>query len=325
MFESWEHDEKLVVVKNPDHYDAKNVSIETVNFFVLVEESTALAMYENGELDTSEVPLGDMDRIKADPVLSKELYTPPVLCTYYYGFNTTKPPMDNALVRKALSAAVDRQKLVDTVTKGGQKPAKTLAPIGIFGSPALDPDFKGISFDPEQAKKWLAEAGYQNGEGWPEVTLMFNTSEGHQNIAEFMQQQWKEHLNINVNLANQEWKVFLKTVIEDAPQIFRNGWCADYPDENNWVREVFHSTESPNDIKWSNAEFDRLVVDAAKASDPEKRKELYFQAEKILCEDEAGIIPIYYYTTVRMSKPYLERGFNPMHKEHIDQWKVQAH
>ena len=161
--------------------------------------------------------------------------------------------------------------------------------------------------------------------GWPEVTLMFNTSESHQNIAEFVQQQWKEHLNISVNLANQEWKVFLKTKIEDAPQVFRSGWCADYPDENNWVRENFHSTESPNDIKWANAEFDRLVEDAAKEADPEKRKDLYFQAEKILCEDEAGIIPIYYYTRVRMAKPYLERGFNPMGKEHIDQWKVQVH
>ncbi|MBC7260491.1 MAG: peptide ABC transporter substrate-binding protein, partial [Chloroflexi bacterium] len=125
--DTWEHENKLIMVKNPHWYDAKKVSIEKLNFVMVVEASTAFAMYENGELDVASPPLAEMDRVKADPVLSKELYIAPELCTYYLGFNNSKPPMDNKLVRQALSYAIDRQKLIDTVLKGGQKPAKTFA------------------------------------------------------------------------------------------------------------------------------------------------------------------------------------------------------
>jgi len=330
MLEVWEHENKMVMVKNPYYYDAKTVSIEKINWAMVVEASTAFAMYENGELDVAGVPIEDLDRVRADPQLSKELYIAPRLCTYYYGFNVSKPPVDNKLVRKALSAAIDRQKLVDTVTKGGQKPAKTFACPGIFGSPAEDPNFKGISFDPEQAKKWLAEAGYPDGKGFPEMTLMFNTSEGHQKIAEFVQGQWKEHLGIEVKLANQEWKVYLKTLSEDPPQVWRLGWCADYPDENNWVLEVFHPKKGANRPKWNPDDpaakrFMEVTEKAAATSDPEERKKLYFEAEKILCEDEAIIIPIYYYTRVVCTKPYVERTYAPLGGEHIDKWKVKAH
>jgi oligopeptide transport system substrate-binding protein len=310
------------MVKNPEHPDAANVQIDKINFAMVTEASTAMAMYENGELEVAAVPLEDLDRVKADPVLSKELYIAPQLATYYYGFNTTKAPVDNVHVRRALSYAVDRQTLVDAVLKGGQKPAQTFACPGIFGSPAEDPNFPGIQFDPEAAKKELELAGYPGGAGLPKITLMFNTSEGHQKIAQTIQANWKEHLGIDVDLANQEWKVYIATVNEDAPQIYRMGWGADYPDENNWVLEVFHSTKGTNAIKWSNSEFDQLVEQAAAASDPAKRKELYFKAEQILCVDEAGIIPLYYYTTVVLTKGYVTRTYAPLGGQHINFWTV---
>jgi oligopeptide transport system substrate-binding protein len=321
----WEHENKMIMVKNPHYYGAKTVSIETINWSMVTEDSTRFAMYENGELDVSAVPVGDMDRVRADPELSAQLYSAPDLCTYYIGFNNTKPPVDNKLVRQALSYAVDRQKLVDTVLKGGQKPAKSFACPGIFGSPAEDPNFQGISYDPAKAKELLAQAGYPDGQGFPETTYMFNTSEGHQKIAEFVQQGWKETLGIEVKLTNQEWSVYLKTVSEDAPQIFRMAWCADYPDENNWVLENFHSTKSDNPIKWKNAEFDQLVEQAAAEPDPAKRTELYAKAEKILCVDEAAIIPVYYYVRNTCTKPYVERTYSPLAVEHIEKWKVKAH
>jgi oligopeptide transport system substrate-binding protein len=326
--DTWEHENRMVMVKNPHWYDAKNVSIEQINFVMVVETSTAFAMYENGELDSAGVPLEDMDRVKADPVLSKELYIAPALCTYYYGFNTTKPPVDDVLVRQALSYAVDRQKLIDTVMKGGQKPAWSLACPGIFGNVAETADFPGITFDPEMARQKLADAGYPDGQGFPELTLMFNTSEGHQKIAEFIQGNWKEHLGIDVNLANQEWKVYLQTCDEDAPQVYRMGWCADYPDQNNWVLEVFHPTKSANRPKWSGPgadAFAQVTEQAALATDPEERKQLYFEAEKLLCVDNAVIIPIYYYTSVQVNKPYLERTWQLVGGQHIDKWKVKAH
>ena len=323
--DTWEHESRLVLVKNPHWYNAKNVSLQRINYVMVVEASTAFAMYENGELDVCGVPSTEIDRVKADPVLSKEYYEGPYLCTYYLGFDTTEAPVDNKLVRQALSYAVDRQNLINTVLKGGQKPAKTFACPGIFGSPAEDPNFVGISYDPEKAKQLLADAGYPNGEGFPEMTYLFNTSEGHRMIAEFIQQGWKEVLGINVVLANQEWKVYLQTVEADPPQVWRMGWCADYPDENNWVLENFHSKKGSNRIKWSNPEFDRLCEEAAAASDPAKRKELYAQAEKILCVDEAAIIPVYYYTRVVCNKPYVQRTYAALGNEHYDKWKVLAH
>jgi len=292
-----------------------------VHCLMIVEDSTAMAMYEDGKLDSVDAPLEDLDRIKADPVLSKELFIAPRLCTYYYGFNNSKPPMDNPLVRKAFSAAIDRQSLIDYVTKGNQLPATTFACPGIFGH-VLPSEGVGIGSDPEAARKYLADAGYPEGKGLPEITLMFNTSEGHRKIAQTIQQMWKENLGVEVNLTNQEWKVYLKTLSEDAPQIFRLGWCADYPDANNWVYEVFHSTDSDNRIQWHNAEFDRVVEEAARESDPAKRLELYKRSEQILCEEEAAIAPIYFYTFVRITKPYLTRSYSPLGGEHFRDWKI---
>jgi oligopeptide transport system substrate-binding protein len=326
--DTWEHENRMVLVKNPHYYGAKDVSVEQINYVMVVETSTAFAMYENGELDVAAVPLEDIDRVKADPELSKELTISPELCEYYYGFNTTKPPFDDVLVRQAFSYAIDRQKLVDTVLKGGQLPAWSFAPAGIFGNVADNADFPGITFDAAMGQDLLADAGYPNGAGLPEITLMFNTSEGHQKIAEFIQGQWKEHLGVDVKLANQEWKVYLNTVEEDAPQVYRMGWCADYPDQNNWVLEVFHPTKSANDPNWSGPDADKfaqLTEAAALASDPEERKQLYFEAEKVLCVDSAVIIPIYYYTAVRCDKPYLERTDQLVGGQHYDKWKVKAH
>ena len=321
LLTKWAHEDELILEKNPDYPEGDKVQIERVHYVMIAEVSTAMAMYEDGELDSTEVPLEDMDRVKADPVLSKELTIAPYLCTYYYGFNNTKPPFDNALVRKAFSAAINRQALIDFVLKGEQTPATTFTRPPIFGSISPEEGI-GIGYDPEAARKYLADAGYPEGKGLPEITLMFNTSESHRKIAQAIQQMWKEVLGVEVNLTNQEWKVYLKTLSEDAPQIFRLGWCADYPDANNWVYEVFHSTDSDNRIKWHNAEFDRVVEEAAREPDPAKRLELYKRAEQILTEEEAGIAPIYFYTIVNLTKPYLQRTFAPMGGEHIKDWRI---
>ena len=328
VLDVWEHENRVVFKKSANFFNAKNVFIETYNVVLVNDDATAMAMYENGELDVQAPPLSDMDRIQADATLSKELYIGPGTCTYYYGFNTSKPPLDNVKVRQALSYGIDRQKLIDTVLKGGQRPAKSFACPGVFGNVADDPNFKGIVFDPAKGKALLAEAGYPDGNGLPEITLMINTSAGHQRIAEFIQRSWKENLGIDVKLANQEWAIYLKTVNTDAPQVYRMGWCLDYPDENNWVLENFHTTKSLNNPKWSGpkaAEFDKLCEDAAASADPAKRKELYFKAEELLTVTEAVIAPIYYYTTVVLTKPYVERTYSKAGHQEFWYWKVKVH
>ena len=322
LLTKWAHEDELILEKNPDYFDADNVQIEKVHCVMIVEESTAMAMYEDGKLDSVGVPLDDTDKVKRNPVLTKELIIRPILCTYYYGFNNTKPPFDNALVRKAFSAAIDRKSLVKNVLKGGQMPATTFTCPGIFGHIPLE-DGVGIGYDPKAARKYLADAGYPKGKGLPEITLMFNPSETNRKIAQAIQKMWKKVLRVEVNLTNQEWKVYLKTLSKDAPQIFCLSKCSDYPDANNWLYEVFHSADSQNRVKWHNAEFDRIVEKAVREFNPAKRLELYKQAEQILCGEKAAIAPLYYQTIVNLTKNYLKRIFAPMGGEHIKDWRIK--
>jgi oligopeptide transport system substrate-binding protein len=341
VMDSWQHFDSMVLVKNPEFYAADTVQIERIELTMIVEASTAFAMYENNELDVALPPLEEMDRVKSDPVLSEELYIAPVLCTYYYGFTNNKPPFDDVLVRKAFSAAIDRVSLIENVTKGGQLPANTFAPAGIFGNAAGDPDIAPWALDPEMgkemAKQWLAEAGYPDGEGFPVVSLMHNTSEGHRAIAEAIQAMWRDTLGVEVEVTNQEWGVYLETInkdtpLADEPHIWRLGWCADYADNNNWLHEVFNNQEGSNDLRRGclddtctqveELEFDRLTQAAGAEQDPAKRKELYRQAEKELSEVEAAYAPIYYYTTVVVNKPWLTRTYQALGGQHWDKWSI---
>jgi oligopeptide transport system substrate-binding protein len=332
----------MVFLKNPHYYDAENVQIEKVHAVMVTSETTAMAMYENNELDEiHNPPLEEMDRIKEDPELSEQLHIQPRLCSYYYGFTNNKPPMDDPLVRKAFSAAIDRQALIDNVVKGGQLPANTFAPAGIFGNAAQDPDIAPWALDAEMGKEmaqeWLAEAGYPDGEGFPAVTLMHNTSEGHRSIAEAIASMWNETLGVEVEIQNQEWGVYLDTIeastpLDQVPHIWRLGWCADYPDQNNWVHEVFNCEEGANRLRRNcvdetctevePSEFDELTSQASLTTDPEERKELYREAERILVEEEAAYAPIYYYTRVVLNKPWLERSYQELGGEHWDLWTL---
>jgi len=321
----WVHESHLVLYKSATFYNVPEVNIDQVYCYMIEEASTAMLMYEAGVLDSTAPPLEDMDRVKVDPVLSAELTMAPDLCTYYYGFNNEKYPFDDPLVRKAFASAIDRQSLIDFVLKGGQSPAQTFTCPGIFGHIDGVAEGLGYPYDPEAAQGYLADAGFPNGEGFPDVTLMHNTSEGHSKIAQFIQQSFQDTLNVTVNVVNQEWKVYLATCREDAPQIYRMGWCADYPDANNWVNEVFHSASGSNYANYYNADYDALVEQAARETDPAIRLDLYRQAETLFCDVDAGIAPIYYYTIVNLTKPYVVRTFAPLGGEHWDMWDILPH
>ena len=337
MLDTWKRHNRIQLVKNPHYYDASNVTIDTVNFAAVDEGLTALHMYENGDLDSTRVPAEDLERVRADPQLSKELHVDPTLsttclATAAFAFNVSKPPVDNRLVRKALAAAVDRQKLVDTAHKGAKIAATTFAPPGVFGSPAEDPNFEGIPFDPGRARTWLAEAGYAGGEGLPELVLLFPTRGANELAMEFLQQQWRDHLGIEVKGWGEETT---EQRLLDPPHMFAIGWNADYPDEHNFMLDFCHPTEGLNFSRW-NAEdpaavwFMEVTEAAAIELDPLKRKALYFQAEKILCEDEAIIFPLWYDSWLWsdsdafLVKPYVERAYNPL-GQGLALWRVKPH
>jgi oligopeptide transport system substrate-binding protein len=321
---------RLILKKNPNYYEADKVSIPEVHYYIILENSLGLTMYENNELDIMggeaflRIPLTEIPRIESDYVLRQQIHTEPQFCTQYYGFNTKKPPMDNVLVRKAISAAIDRQLLIDVIVKGHQMPAHTFTRPPIFGS--VDPSENvGISFDPNQAQKWLAEAGYPNGKDFPKITLLHNTSEFHGAIAQAIQTLLKYYLNIDIDIQSEDFDNYIKAQKQpNTPHVFRAGWCSDYPDANNWLYENFHSEKSPNLIGWHNGEFDDSVDLAQKIQNPEKRKKLYRRAEQILTEEEAAIMPLYFDTAQYLVKPWVKEWYGmALGGQKIHHWSLE--
>jgi oligopeptide transport system substrate-binding protein len=296
----------------------------------MLEGSAAFAEYEAGNMEAVAVPIADLDRVRADPVLGEELRIAPAGCTYYYGFNVTKAPMDNVHMRRAFSHAIDRLGLVENVTKGGQEPAQWFCRPGMAGCPTMDthPD-TGIKTDFDAAltelQLYMDEMGYTDVSEIPEIVLMHNTSEGHKRIAEAISEMWKENLGIEVTVTNQEWRVYLTTIQEDSPQVWRLGWCLDYPDANNWTFEVFSSEGHQGGDKgtnWTNDYFDALLQDAALESDLATRMDMYAEAEDILCYEDAAIAPIYWYTSVGVTKPYVTRTYSQHGHEAWEKWSL---
>jgi oligopeptide transport system substrate-binding protein len=312
--QEWVHDSYILVTRNPFWPGVESTpwaTIEKVKAFMLAD-SAAFAEYEAGNMDVGWWPtLAALDRIRADPVLSQELVIAPAECTYFYGFNTAKPPVDNVHLRRALSHAIDRQGLVENVLKAGQQPAQWFCRPGMAGCPTMDshPD-AGIKSNPEAARAelqaYLDEMGYSSVKEIPEIILMYDTGEGHKRIVEAIAEMWKETLGIEVTITNQEVKVYLMTLDGNSPHIWRLGWCMDYPDANNWTREVFACGGfEENATMWCNEEFTAMLEEAALEPDPVKRQQMYVDAEDILVYEDAAIAPIYWYTTVQMHKSYV--------------------
>ena len=191
--------------------------------------------------------------------------------------------------------AIDREKLVENITKGGQIPAYTMTPPGTMGYYPKST----LAFDPEGAKNLLSEAGYPNGEGFPAIEILYNTNEGHRKIAVALQEMWKDYLNIDIKLLNQEWKVYLATESAGDYQISRGGWIGDYVDPNNFL-DMFLCGGGNNRTGWCNEEYDRLILEVAPSqSSHEERLAVFQQAETMLLDD-MPIIPVYTYTSVKL-------------------------
>lgn len=336
----WNHGASIEIEKNPLWVNAGDVQIDVVGGSIIQEASTAMALYENNEIDMMVDPPGwgppavDLDRIQSDPQLSQEYFTAPRLCTDFFGFVQSKPPFDDPLIRKAFAAAIDRTSLVENVTKGGEVPAHTFAPPGVFGNVVDNTDIgdylvkANFTDQVAQAQAWLAEAGYPEGEGL-DIIFGHDTAEEQARIASAAQAMWQEAFpKAVITIESQEWGVYLESLMPDSPDegkphIFRLGWCADYPDQNNWVNQVFHSQSGLNLMKYNNPDFDTIVEEAAFETDPAKRQELYSQAEEILINQDATIAPLYYQTYNRLYKPWITKVvINPLGGDPIAQWRI---
>ncbi len=296
--EEWRHEYRLSLVANPDYY-AGRPALERVVGYMVEEASTALVLFEQGILDLVRLPPLEIRRYAGLP----SYRSVPGLRGYYYGFNTKKPPFGDARVRRAFALAIDRSEF-PKLLKGGEIPAAYWIPPGMpFHNPEI-----GLDFDPEAARALLAEAGVDPARLLP-IKLIYNSDQTHRLVAEKVQALWQEHLGVEVEIENREWKVFLKELAVDPPAVYRLGWGADFPDPDNFIN-LFTSYSDNNHTGWANPHYDALVARAAAEPDPALRQRLYDEAQRILVEQDVPIVPFFVASFNWAGAPRV-RGFAP--------------
>jgi oligopeptide transport system substrate-binding protein len=302
IVKEWKVNSHILVVRNPFYWDAKNVRLNSIYFDPVDNSDTGERMFRSGQLHTElAAPPSKVAFYRKNKPNLIELS--PMLTTYYYRFNVTKPPLNDKRVRKALAMSVDRRAIVETVLRAGQTPAFCLTPPDTSGYTARTQ----LKEDPAAARQLLAEAGYPDGKNFPALEVLFNTDASHKAIAEALQQMWKKNLNISVTLHNEEWKVYLDSTDHLDYSIARAGWSADYDDPSSFL-ELSLTGGGNNETGWGNPEYDRLVEVVAGTKDQTARYEAYQKAEAILM-DEMPLMPIYFYTSTRLIAPDIKNWY----------------
>ncbi len=301
LLDEWRHEYRISLRANPDYFGGRP-PLERITGYMVEEASTALVLFEQGILDLVRLPPLEIRRFVDKPSYRSVAG----LRGYYYGFNTEKPPFEDARVRRAFALAIDRREF-PRLLKGGEIPAAYWIPPGM---PHHNPEI-GLPFDPERARRLLAEAGVSPGELDP-ITIVYNSDQTHKLVAEKVQDAWQQHLGVRVELQNREWKVFLKELSVDPPAVYRLGWGADFPDPDNFIN-LFTSYSANNHTRWANPHYDALVQRAARERNPAERQRLYDEAQRLLCEEDVPIIP-FFVSSFNFAVSERVRGFvpNPM-------------
>lgn len=303
ILKEWLPNQKIVVVRNPNYWDAATVKLDAIEFYPTEDISGEERMFRTGQLDmTNELPNAKIDVYRKE--YPAALRIEPWLGLYFYRCNVTRPPLTDKRVRKALALAIDRESLVKNVVRGEEQPAYAVSYPDTAGYTPRARLSGGLA----EAKRLLAEAGYPDGKGCPVIELLYNTSENHRAIAEVIQAMWRKNLGVEVRLVNQEWKVYLDMEQTGNYTLSRAGWIADYVDPNVFL-EIWVTGNGNNQTNWSNPEYDRLYASALTAKNEQERYEIYQKMDAILV-DEVPIIPIYYYTRVHAVSPRV-KGYYP--------------
>ena len=307
QLKTWELNNKIVVEKNPHYYDASIVQLNEIHYYPVSNVMTEDRMFRAGQLHlTSTLPS------QKCPIYIEEnpnLRIDPYMGTYFYRINTENEVLKDVKVRKALAYSIDRQLLVDKVTKCGQIPAYSFTPPGTNGyQPTTE-----IPFDPVLAKSLLDEAGFSEENPFPKLEILFNTNEDHRKLALAIQQMWQINLGIEVELVNQDWKVYLNREMIGDFQISRAGWIGDYEDPNTFL-DLMRPNRGNNKTGWENMEYDALVEKANTINNQAERYELLYKAEEILIEN-MPVIPLYTYVRAYQLSPDV-KGFSPHILDH---------
>ncbi len=304
---------QIVFQKNPNYWDAGSITFDTIVWHLIEDANAAYAAYQNGDISMiKDVPTEEIPSLEGN----SEFYVEPIMGTYYVTFNTQKEPFDNPKVREALSLAIDRDYVANTIMQGTFLPAKN------FVGPGVSDEAPGSSFEEETTKKYgdhfdttnydadlqkakdlLAEAGYPNGEGFPEFAYLTNDAGYHKPVAEYLQSAWSE-LGLTMTVNIQEWKTVTADRRNGNFDVARNGWVYDWDDPSNMIN-LLETGNGNNDGKYSSPEFDKAVDDARKTTDLKEHYTKLHEAEQIILKD-AAMAPVAYYNDFWLQKDNLK-------------------
>lgn len=315
----WVHDSYIKMVPNEYHYDVANLGPDSITFRLMADSNAMLAGFRSNDLQyINQVPVDETPSL----IASGELDIVDYIGTYYVSYQTQAEPFDDWRVRKAFTLTIDSKYIVEQITQSGQVPATGFVPAGVYDANPTGDDFRTVGGDYweapltdeiyqkncEEARQLLAEAGYPNGEGFPVVTYLYNTSDAHKAVGEALQQMWQKALNVTVQLQNQEWNAFLETRKNGDFQVARNGWIADYNDPISFL-DMWLTGGGNNDGQYSNPEYDAAIKEAKSSADPAVRMAAMHRAEDIIMGEDWALGPIYFYTNSYMMKENIKGAF----------------
>jgi oligopeptide transport system substrate-binding protein len=315
ILNEWVVNRHLHLVKRDDYWDADRMRLKEIYFYPIDNLETEQRAFRSGYAHvTSTVPPHRID-FNHEHYPNNQRFDP-YLGVYYYNIKVTPPtgeetPEELAIrqalsdrrVRQALAMSINRESIVRYLG-AGQLPAYSFVPPNTAGYNSRHK----IPYDPEKARQLLAEAGYPGGVGFPQIELLYNTSEAHKQIAEIIQQMWKEELGIDLAIVNQEWKVFLGTLNRRNFDLARAGWIGDYVDPSTFL-DLWLTGGGNNRTGFSDSRYDFYLDKAARTFDPKVRMEAFQEAERILME-ELPVLPIYYYVSSKMIRESVQ-GWYP--------------
>lgn len=313
VLKTWTHQSEMVYEKNSNYYGVADLGPQTINFKLMDDYNTVLSSFENGEIIFGEdIPSEEIERMKENG-----LYIAGQLGTYFICLNVNNDALKDVKVRKALALAIDRNYIVTNVSKAGEQPADTFVATGLsdvepstefhsVATPWYSVDAADYTANVAEAKKLLEEAGYPNGEGFPTLEYILNTSTNHQAIAEAITYMWETELGIHSTISAQDWSVFIDTRDKGEYQVARHGWLADYNDPISFL-DMWVTGGGNNDANYASKEYDDLIAKVKATSVREERIKYMHEAEDVLAKD-MPIIPIYFYTDMYLKSDKLD-GF----------------
>jgi oligopeptide transport system substrate-binding protein len=286
-FVQWKPGKEITLEANKDHYEGRPF-LDTIVFKIGGTFEEAFTQFLEGNLEEAMIPSGKTEEVYSDPRYRQyQLLRRPMLGLLYIGFNSRIRPFDDARVRQAFNYAVNKQEIVQEITKMGSLPANGTLPPGM---PGHDPDLKGYYYNPTKAKRLLTEAGYPNGEGFPVVQLwVFSKAESTKaELAAYQQYLAEIGVRVEIHFAP-DWRVYKDMLQQGKLPMFRVAWYADIPDPDNFFSPLLHSAGQSNYMFYRNPRVDQLLEEAREATDYARRVKLYREAERLVMDDAPWI------------------------------------